>query len=902
MSKMGTSRMGMGKTGLALRMSASLFAIQAGAAFAQDGAPASEDDPETIIVTGIRASLEDAIRTKRNADAIVDAVSAEDIGKFPDRNVAESLQRVPGVVTNREFGEGERVALRGLAPNLTRTLVNGHAVATADWFVLDQLSATRNFNYLVMPSDIVGQLQVFKSPTADLEEGGVGGTVNVLTRKPLDLDPFVAAVAVEAAYTERSESLDPQVSGFLSWSNADRTFGILAAGVYQRRNIRRDGFEILGYDPGLDPAGQGRQVPTLIGSAMFLQERERYGGNVEVQFRPSDTLEFGISGLWTRFNANNTNFNYLAWPSRSGLGGGTATLTNAQVEGDTIVAGRINNVAAAGGFGQVYDIFDREAFAETRYVTGHFAYGEEGDLRLTGRVGYTDAKGDTVRQPFVEFLGSSDFTYDLTGRAPRVSFASIDPTRPNDLAFEFASNHSISNDDDEFFAYLDAELPLDAGPLSAIKAGLKYTDHERTTDFQATTYGGFFLPFRATGCGGGVCTPSSFGSGQSPSDYAKNIAIDGSLVRFFTPDPKLIRDLIGAFPAATDRIPLYSDIFSVQEQTYGGYAMAKLGGDDWRGNVGVRIVHTDQTSSGYVQNATGPGQVSNAFGVFLPVTEERNYTDFLPSANFAFDLTDQLVLRMAAGRTITRPDFTDIAPRVTLNPGALTGSGGSADVQPYRANQFDLSLEYYPGNGALFAVALYYKDVQNFVTDRISNETFSIETSAPDASRCVRTPGSANPNLYDCQFALNRRANGGTAEVKGFELIAQTPVWGNFGINANYSFSDASSQSGDPIPGNSKHAFQVGGYYEDDLLSAQLTYNYRSDFFITFDRASPLNQKGFGSLDASLDFNVTDQISVTFDAVNLTNEKVVQFAGEEFRPRAIYDNGRYFFLGARFEY
>ena len=892
----------MSKTGFALRVGVSLFAINGAAAFAQDTPAAGDQVDSTIVVTGIRASLEDAIRTKRNADAIVDAVSAEDIGKFPDRNIAESLQRVPGVVTNREFGEGERVALRGLAPNLTRTLVNGHAVATADWFVLEQLNATRNFNYLVMPSDIVGQLQVFKSPTADIEEGGIGGTVNVITRKPLDLAPLVGAISVEGAYTQKSDSFDPQVSGFLSWSNADQTFGVLVAGIYQRRKIRRDGFEILGYDSGLDPAGLGRQVPTLIGSAMFLQERERYGGNVEIQFRPSDTLEFGISGLWTRFGANNTNYNYLAWPARSGLGGGTTTLTDIQVEGDTIVAGRVNNVAAAGGFGQVYDVIDRRAFAETRYIAGNFAWGEEGSLRITGKAGYTDAKGDTVAQPFVEFLASSDFSFDLRGRAPTVSFATVNPTRPNDMAFEFASNHSISNDDNEFFAYLDAEQPLDLGPLQTIKLGLKYTDHNRLTDFQATTYGGFFLPFRASGCGGGVCTPSSFGSALVPANYARNIAIPGSLTSFFAPDPALIRNLIGAFPAATNRQSLYSDIYSVNEKTIGGYAMGKFGGDDWRGNVGVRVVHTRQRSSGYIQNATGPGQVTNDFGLFLPVTEERTYTDFLPSANLTFDLTSQVILRVAAGRTITRPDFTDIAPRVTLNPGSLTGTGGSADVQPYRANQFDLSLEYYPTGGGLFAAALYYKDVQNFVTDRISNEVFSIETSAPNLSRCVRTPGSANVNLWDCQFAINRRANGGTAQVKGLELIARTPIWGNFGVNANYSFSDASSASGDPIPGNSRHAFQAGGYYEDDLLSAQVSYNYRSDFFITFDRATRLNQKGFGSLDASLDVNLTRQISLTFDAVNLTNEKIVQYAGETYRPRAIYDNGRYFFFGARFKY
>lgn len=878
----------------------SAVALSATSASAQEVSE-ENDTGDQIIVTGIRASLADAIDTKRDADAIVDAISAEDIGKFPDRNVAESLQRIPGVVTNREFGEGERVSLRGLAPNQTRTLVNGHAVATADWFVLDQLSATRNFNYLVLPSDVVGELQVFKSPTADLEEGGIGGTVNVLTRKPLDVDPFVAAISVEGAYTEKADSLDPQVSGVLSWSNEAGTFGVLAAAVYQKRNIRRDGFEVLGYDTALDPSGEGLQVPTLIGSALFLQERERFGGNIEVQFRPSDNLEFGISGLWTRFNANNTNYNYLAWPARSGLGGGTATLTDVQVEGDTVVAGEISNIAAAGGFGQVYDIIDREAFAETRYIAGNFSYETDSGLTISGQAGYTDANGDTVRQPFVEFLGTSDFSFDLTGRAPVVTFDSVDPTRPDDLAFEFASNHSISNDDSEIFAYLDFEQAVDLGVLQAVRAGFKYTEHDRDTDFQATTYGDFFLPFRENGCGG-ICTPSSFGGNLTPGNFGENIASPGSLTNFFIPTPSLIRDQIGAFPASTDRLPLYSDIFSVSEKTYGGYAMGKFGGEGWRGNAGLRVIRTEQVSSGYVQGAEGPGQVSNAYGDFLPVTEKRGYTDFLPSLNLAFDLTDNFILRAAAARTLTRPDFTDIAPRVSLNPGTLTGTGGSADVAPYRANQFDLSFEYYLPNRGLLAVALYYKDVSNFVTDQVSTEVFSVETAAPDLSRCVSTPGSANPDLYDCQFSINRRANGGSAEVKGVELIAQTPVYGNFGINANYSYSDASADNGDPVPGNSKHALQIGGYYEDDLLSAQLTYNWRDDFFITLDRSTSLNQKAFGSLDASLDFRVTDFATLTFDAVNLTNEKIVQYAGEEFRPRAIYDNGRYFFFGARFEY
>ena len=871
------------------------------------GAPdaiAQEDQEvamEEMVVTGIRGSLMESIGTKRNAGAIVDAISAEDIGKFPDRNVAESLQRVPGVVTNREFGEGERVSLRGLAPNQTRTLVNGHAVATADWFIFDQLAATRNFNFLVLPSDIVSQLQVFKSPTADLEEGGIGGVVNVITRKPLDLDPFQAALSAEAAYTGRSDSVDPQISGVVSWKNRSETFGVLAAGVFQQREIRRDGIEVLGYDPGLDPTDQGRLVPTLIGSPLFQQDRERIGGNIELQFRPNEQVEISISGLWTRFNADNVNANYLAWPARSGLGGGTTTLTDEVVIDDTIVAGTISNIEDAGGFGQVYDIIVRDAFAESRFIAGDVVWRPNDRLTLHAKVGYTDAEGDTAGQPFVEFLGTSDFSFDLRG-VPEVSFATVDPTNPGDLTFEFAANNQITNDDDEVFVYLDGEHEIDAGPLRSIKAGVKFTDHGRDTDFQATTFGDFFLPFRATGCGGGVCTPASFGTDLAPSDFARNIAGPGSLTSFFLPDGGTITDLINGFDGAFDRVPLFSEIFSVDEETYGGYVLGNFQGQRWRANAGVRVVTTKQTSSGFIQGAEGPGQVSNAFGDFLPVTEERTYNDILPAFNFSYDVRDDVIVRLAAARTITRPDFTDIAPRVTLNPGALTGSGGSADVEPFRANQFDISLEWYPREGALFAVAFYYKDVLNFVTDEIQNEVFSIETLSPDLSRCVPSPGSTNPSLFDCQFAINRRTNGGTAEVRGFEVIVQTPIAFGFGLNANYSFSDAEADTGDPIPGNSRHAFQVGGYFENALLSAQITYNWRDDFFITFDRASPLNQDSFGSLDASLDVNVTEWASLTFDAVNLTNAKIEQFSGEEFRPRAVFDNGRYFFFGVRLEY
>jgi iron complex outermembrane receptor protein len=232
--------------------------------------------------------LREAVKVKRDDPAIVDAIVAKDVNKLPDKNLAEAASRVPGVVINREFGEGERVSLRGLGPNLVHTTVNGHNVAVADWFVLEQLAATRSFNYLVLPSETIGLLKVYKSPTAELDEGGIGGTIDVRTRKPLDLKSSAVSASLQNAYTQKSGKNDPNGSLMANWKNSAGDFGILFAGVYDRRNIRRDGVEVLGYSP--QPAAGGNLVPDLIGSALFQQERVRKAFNAEMQFRPMKNL------------------------------------------------------------------------------------------------------------------------------------------------------------------------------------------------------------------------------------------------------------------------------------------------------------------------------------------------------------------------------------------------------------------------------------------------------------------------------------------------------------------------------------------------------------------------------------------------------------------------------------
>ncbi len=856
----------------------------------QDQQPLTEE----ITVVGIAESLREAVKVKQESTAIVDAIAAKDVSKLPDRNLAEAVQRVPGVVINREFGEGERVSLRGVSPNLVHTTVNGHNVAVADWFVLEQLAATRSFNYLLLPSELIGLVTVYKSPTAELDEGGIGGTIDVRTRKPLDMKPFAISASLQNAYTERSGSNDPNASALVSWRNPASTVGVLFSAVFDRRDIRRDGVEVLGYFP---QSGTGLLVPSLIGSALFQQERERKAFNAELQFRPAKRWELNINGFWSRFGANNINQNYLAWGSNA-LGGG-GTLTDATVVDDTVVAGVISSASnGTSGRGVVFDAIDRTAFAKTWYGDFDATWTPSDTWIMHFDVGYTQADGDTQSQPFVEFGAPASFRYDLRGRSPQVQFININPKNPGQMEFDFASLHHITNDDSETYSYVDAEKVLNAGPLTSLKFGLKYSDHERKTDFQATTYGGFFLPLFATGCGGHQCTPADFAAGVTPSDFLRNIAASGTLTGYWSVDRGRVQDILFSSFNGT-RIPNPPEVFSVEEVVTGGFAMANLKAGKWKGNAGLRVVRTDQTSTGNIVG--GAGEIENAFGNFTHVTAERGYWDYLPSVNFARDLSPQLVLRLAAARTMARPDFTDVSPRVTLNPGALTGQGGDPEIDPYRANQADVSLEWYHGEDNLVAGALFYKDIESFVTDRPVQQAHLIQTNTPNTSLCTPAFTAEFPNRYSCLFTINQRVNGGGGNVKGLELNLLQKLGGGFGFQGNYTYSNAEAdEAGLEIPGNSEHSGNLVGFFENKWLGARLAYSYRSEFFVTFDRSTRLNQDALKSLDASLAFNVFRGLTLTLDGVNLTDEKIVQFATDRFRPRAVYDNGRYYFIGVRY--
>jgi iron complex outermembrane receptor protein len=857
------------------------------------------DTLQEVVVTGYRASLQQSMETKREANVVEDVLTAEDVGKFPDKNVAEALQRLPGIVTERDFGEGERINLRGTLTTLTKTTLNGHSLSTADWFILDQQNATRSFNYLMLPADLIGKVEVEKTASADVEEGGIGGTVNIQTRRPLDLERFTAYAQAEAAHSDLANKTNPYATALVSFKDADNTIGFLLAGIYQERQIRRDGFEILGWNTLANIQGSGNNqtlIPTLINSALFQQDRIRKGGNFDVQIKPTDQLEINFTGLLSIFDAENTNQSWLADPQRAIGNGGT--ITNCVVAGGGCVAGTVSSQnGGTADFAYFYDSFHRIASTTSHNLDLDAKYQPNDQWTVHGDIGWTDASGVTNPQYFPEFGAAGTFNYNFQHGIVVTPLANANGTvvsyaNPNSWAFDFANDDIFTNYDRETYGYLDAEAKLDAGILKSIKFGAKFTTHERDAAGDFTTYGAFSAPILKQNI-----PTSAWSAGQAPSNFLSGIAAPGSIRNYWIVNAAFAQQVLGNQELVSGRVPYPIQGFSIQEKTRGAYVMGNFAGDQWRGNAGVRFAHTQQDTSGaqVTGDLTQPGVINNPFASYIPTNVAVSYNDILPSMNFAYDVTKDFLVRFAAAKVMSRPDFIAEVPLVSLNPGALSGTAGNPHVNPYRAWQEDLSFEYYPNRDTAYTLALYYKDLKSFVVDQAQNEVFPFTGQSAPSALCT----TVSPNNFNCPFTIDNKANSSGGTLKGVELGITQPIWGGFGLQANYSWSDATLRNGEPFPGNSRNTYNFTAFFENQLLSARLSWTQRSSFFVQFDRTSNLFEDTFTELDASASVNITKNFAVTVEAQNLTDSKTVQYDNTLALPRAIYDNGRVYFAGVK---
>ncbi|KQZ49613.1 TonB-dependent receptor [Massilia sp. Root1485] len=848
---------------------------------AQDG---GTPDAQTVIVTGVRAALEQSLRQKRNADAVVEVVTAEDIGKMPDKNVADAIQRLPGVNTQSSaggeggFGENDRVSLRGTSPSLQQTLFNGHAISTGDWFVLNQYGGNvgRSSSFSLLPSELVGSIVVQKSATADLVEGGVSGAINVITRRPLDFrQPLTVEASVQANYNDLAKKTEPQVSALVSWKNATNTFGVLLQGFSEKQSVRRDGQEILGYTPisatsaaaVANPSLAGVKVPTFIGAAFFEQKKKREGGAFDIEAKPTRDIGVDLNGFYSKLSAPHQNTNWLAAPANS-INSANLIPASPVIRNGTLVGATFSSNS-----GEVDNIYRPDAGGESWYIDLNGRWRVNEDLSFTGKIGRTHGIGWDHGDVYYQNNVDGGMMYALNGMTPAtVSYPGGNTTKPGSTAW--AGGGEAQSVDKEKYAQVDGTWRVRDNPwLQGVRFGARWTDHKRTPEHPLETRPG----------PNGFSNPGPVWNGEMyPGDFGSDLG--GSVFNNYF---KYSGPALGAWGAVPGNRLLdftlrhnWLDEFKVGEKTAAVYGMADIGGDSWSGNFGLRAVETRQTT---VVNLPG-GQnpiTGSAFGPYTPTTYERKYRDYLPSANVKFDVRSDLVVRAGIAKTMARPDYSALGGSVSLNDDALSGSGGNVKLDPIRSVNYDLSAEWYYMPKAMLSAGLFYMDFSSIVAQGTSTGSYYNNKRGAFTDYQITSPYNT------------------TATNKGIELSWQQPLWSNFGMLTNYTWADGELDGGGEMLNASKNTYNVTGYYENDRFSARLAYSHRSAYKAGVDRGASQHVDAMPSLAASVNFKINEHLTVTFDALNLTNETIKMYAENKDQPRAFYSNGRTFYLGLR---
>jgi iron complex outermembrane receptor protein len=886
------------------------------ALFGPSASQAQQQQLEEVIVTGIRVSNEKSLEAKRNANSVVEVVTAEDIGKMPYTNVADSLSRLPGVTVSSAsaneggFDENDRISMRGTNPSLTQTLINGHNIAAGDWFVLNQVSQVgRSVSYTLLPSELVDQIVVHKSSQASLVEGGVAGSVDIVTRKPLDFnDQYTFGFSAGAVYADQPDETDPQFSALFNWKNEANTLGLMVQAFSEERHLRRDGVELLGYGTigegsviaGSNPDLAGVQYPVLIGAALFEQKRERTGGLIDLQVSPSDDLQFDIQYFTSDLDATNYNRNYLFWTSNllqsGGVPGGTAQAPDPGyvIRNNTLVDASWSGASTPSA--GVYDQISRpHSKATSNYGAISGSYAASDTLTFSGEIGTSEGHGKTPEQNVSETVLGAGIggSYRLHGMeaAPSFNFGDAVTDDPATAGFGWIfGDQSIDVKDQEDWAKIDANFAMEGSSLTGMDFGLRYSKHSRDS-LNAIGQGPLFP---------GASDPASYPVGfqNYPGDFN---TFGGSFpTDFWFWTPSQLNDYNN--PDNVNRDPVvrldWNSMYQVEEKNSAAYAQLNFGGSNWSGNLGLRYVQTDENVVSNVSaDPTDPDAiVGSAFGTFKPVTTKNTYEDWLPSANLRWNVSDTLVARFAAAMTMTRPDYSALAGFVSLGAPPATvdevgsGSGGNPDLEPIRSTNFDAGLEWYFASNSLLGAGIFYMDLDNYVsfgTER--KQYFTYSTNFPEGEFLS----------YDLTVPVNAQGR-----VQGFELTYQQALTDNFGFNANYTYADgkqtdAAPGADDRLVGTSENTYNVGAYYETAKFGARVNYTYRSAFFSGLDRNTAFSQDDIDSISATLNYSFNDKYSIYLDGMNLNNPTIKYYALNTDQPRAFYKNGAQYYLSFR---
>jgi len=926
-------------------------------ALAQQASPApqsaasavpSATDVQVVEIKGIRASYASSLSNKKSADAVVEVVTAEDIGKLPAKNVADTVQRLPGVnISSNSGGDGafadaNRVSIRGTAPSLTQTLINGHSVGSADWFIANQGvnggASGRSVSYDLLPAEIVGKVTVYKTSQADLIEGGATGSVDIETRSPLSLTKQLTLDgSATAAYSTSTRKTDPQISGLVGWKNDARTFGVILQAFSERRHDRRDGQEFLGYNtvsmqdifglapidnPANDPtiaaqnaanaaalAAKQAQYPGLDGATfannvnatLLEMSMQRKGAMVDFELKPTNRLRLDFNGFYSKLTETNQDSSLeteqTALISMGVLPDSYQVNSGGLLTQATWNQSSMPDYATTGAYVADYDKYYRPGeSARVYYADVDLDFAASDKLRITGKLGRTQAVGATPNEyAYVTNVGNTGLSYQMNGlyKPADVSFPGYANTGNfNDphLFLAYDGLNKVKSTDQENYLQSDAEYATELGVLDAIKFGVRVTSHQRSV-----------LDYYNDGCQAQIpddsytqCIGTAQWAGQVENRYGQGLhGGPGFLTNIWQLSPAEITGYVNApgnLPASS--LPYsWPSSFVVNERTQALYGMAKLAGNQWKGNAGLRVVRTRQVARyNEGSDAAAPGDTiypDPHNGDYIHVTTSKTYTDLLPSANFSYDFTRNLIGRAAASRTMTRADYTDLAGAVSLNGQNGTGSGGNPQLKPVRSTNWDASLEWYFAPQSLLEFGVFYMDLTSYI---------GYGQTTVLAPNLQQNPIVSTPTYpYTVAQPVNDKGTN-----KGFEIAWQQPIGWGFGANLNYTWALGRDSNGAPLAGSSKHTWNAEGWYENDFLSARLTYSYRSDFLTGIVSALPQYVSGAGDVSASVNFKLTHQLSVSFDAKNLAGALARQYVVQKDMPAAIYNNGKQFYLGLKY--
>ena len=953
------SRLGAGVSLLTLSSALCLAAP----AMAQDQpAPVAADD--VVVVTGFRESLAAAIDAKRDDAGIVDVITSEDIADFPDLNLAESLQRVPGVQIDRDGGEGRTINVRGLSSDFVRVRLNGMEALATTGGRDGRQNRNRAFDFNVFASELFNSIKVSKSQSAETEEGSLGATVDLTTARPFDYDGFTMAGGIQASYNDLARNTDPRYTFLIADQFLDGQLGVLFSVAYATRNTIEEGsssgrFRIPSADgcaaapPNVSAAtGANRcyqtvagpiETPggTLTGAAAataawnaahpriprygrISYDRERLGSTFSVQYQPFESTTFGYDLLYANLTEQRGEefLEAISFARETAAQGLRATdlLTGTVDASNTLVAGTFNDVDIR--VEQRRDNLETEFFQNVFRIDHEFASNLKGEFVA----GHTRAVQYNPQQTTLTFerYDVDGYSYDYSNpNLPAFNYG-FDVTNPANFVFSdsaAAGDASIirmrPNKAVNTFLALDGKLIYEFDDVWTFKAGVTQKTFEFTgTESRRSTEA---LPagmLAALAGGGNTITDYStmvtgFGRGMSlpagtPTSWVvPSIDKLNALIDFEC-------DCVNAFgDFRTDSINSLGENRSAEEKSTGFWVQADFAFDlglmPVRGNVGVRQVETELTATGYTNFGSGS----------VPTTAEHSYDRTLPSANLSIEPVENFLVRFAAAKTIARPGLPALTPGGTLdfNPPGFSINSGNPFLSPIESTNYDVSFEWYPYDEALFAVAFFQKDIDTFV-QRLRQLIPYSQTGFPDS---LLPSGVANTELFDTNTFLN--TPGG--ELTGYEVTAQTPFtflpgpFDKFGGQLSYTSIDsevsyvlgATIGAGfvqAPLTGQSPKSLSATLYYEDGPFQARVSAVSRDEYLTLVPAASGNDFEGKAdvlNVDFSASYEVNDNFTLTFEAINLTDQFDERWISSARQNNLNYEHtGREFVFGGRYKY